>query len=135
MTPTLQHILLVDLLPIILIVALFLIYRRMEVGLLNDRVKMFSDDATFWREKAWQIQNEWQKLKDEQIEAYKPLPYDPNMIYKPEPDNGVHPGGILDLQKKNPSNAQVLPPAGVARLIADLESKDFENILNRGDEQ
>jgi hypothetical protein len=99
-----NHIIFVDLLPIVLIVALFLIYRRMEVGLLNDRVKMFSDDATFWREKAWLMQGEWQRLKDEQLKA------------------------------KNPSNAQVLPPAGVARLIADLESKDFENILDRQDE-
>jgi hypothetical protein len=99
-----SHIIFVDVLPIAVIVTLFLIYRRMEVGLLNDRVKMFSDDATFWREKAWLMQNEWQKLKDEQLNV------------------------------KNPSNAQVLPPAGVARLIADLESKDFENILDRQDE-
>lgn len=104
MTPTLQHFLFFDLLPIVLIVALFLIHQRMEVGLLNDRVKMAVNDADFWREKAWQIQNEWQKLKDKQLRA------------------------------KNPSNAQVLPPAGVQRPIADLESKDFENILNRGDE-
>lgn len=128
MTPTLQHIIFIDLLPIVLIVGLFLIYRRMEVGLLNDRVKMFSDDATFWREKAWQMQNEWQKLKDEQM-GIKSLPYIKGMIYKP--DDIKHSRGVLDFPQKSPlSNAAGLPPAGVARLIADLESKDFENILD-----
>ena len=109
MTPTLQHILLVDLLPIVLIVTLFLIYRRMEVRLLNDRVKTFSDDADFWRNKYDIMTQEFFKFKNEFEENLKAA-------------------------KAPPSNAHSLPPAGVERLIADLGSKGFEDILNRQDE-
>lgn len=106
---TLQHILLVDLLPIVLIVAGFLIYCRMELRLLNARMKMLSDDADFWRQKYDIMTQEFFRFQNE-FEANRKAAIKP------------------------PPNAQNLPPAGVKKLIADLESTDFENILNRDGE-
>jgi len=116
MTPTLQHIIFVDLLPIVIIVALFLVYRRMELRKWKFKLKNAENDADFWFNKASIYEKELLRFRDE----FQGL------------SKEIRKGNARP--ESHPSNAQVLPPAGVARLIADLESKDFENILDRKDE-
>jgi hypothetical protein len=105
-----NHIIFVDLLPIVTFGLIGYIYHRMKVAKLERENKSLSSDVDFW-----------QGYSERTAEAYDRIfaAYEKLKAVKPE----------------NPaSNAQVLPPAGVARLISDLESKDFENILNRQDE-
>ncbi len=111
MTPTLQHIIFIDLLPIATLALAGYVYHRMKVAKLEIEKQRLSSDVEFWQSSNERISDAYDTI----FFAYEKLK--------------------ASRTEAPPSNAQVLPPAGVKKLIADLESTDFENILNRGDEQ
>jgi len=82
---TLRHIIFVDLLPIVIIVALFLVYRRMELRKWKFKLKNAENDADFWFNKAGIFEkdmvkfvNEFQALSKE-IRKGNAKPYHPDL--------------------------------------------------------